>query len=153
MDTPGDFAAIFQREIGFAYRKLHCTSEVLQIFSQTGSYLYRQEFYPRGSRFFHLKVPRSEKKGKSFHVRVIFLKGVFFLLIWGFRLWIEYMHRLLTLRAPRKTVSENVICLCHLLHLLANFSNLHFAYRQTVWTQIRLLLKEQSDLGPHCLQQ
>ena len=27
-----------------------------------------------------------------------------------------------------------------------------FAYRQTVWTQIRLLLKEQSDLGPHCLQ-
>ena len=28
-----------------------------------------------------------------------------------------------------------------------------FAYRQTVWTQIRLLLKEQSDLGPHCLQQ
>ena len=26
-----------------------------------------------------------------------------------------------------------------------------FAYRQTVWTQIRLLLKEQSDLGPHCL--
>ena len=27
-----------------------------------------------------------------------------------------------------------------------------FAYSQTVWTQIRLLLKEQSDLGPHCLQ-
>ena len=27
-----------------------------------------------------------------------------------------------------------------------------FAYRQTVWAQIRLLLKEQSDLGPHCLQ-
>ena len=27
-----------------------------------------------------------------------------------------------------------------------------FAYRQRVWTQIRLLLKKQSDLGPHCLQ-
>ena len=27
-----------------------------------------------------------------------------------------------------------------------------FAYRQTVWTLVRLLLKEQSDLGPHCLQ-
>ena len=26
------------------------------------------------------------------------------------------------------------------------------AYRQTVWTQIRLLLEEQSNLGPHCLQ-
>ena len=26
-----------------------------------------------------------------------------------------------------------------------------FAYRQTVWTQIRLLLEEQSDLGLHCL--
>ena len=27
-----------------------------------------------------------------------------------------------------------------------------FAYRQTMWTKIRLLQKEQSDLGPHCLQ-
>ena len=26
-----------------------------------------------------------------------------------------------------------------------------FAYTQTVWTQIRLLLQEQSDLGSHCL--
>ena len=25
------------------------------------------------------------------------------------------------------------------------------AYRQTVWTLIRLLLEEQSDLGPYCL--
>ena len=50
---------------------------------------------------------------------------------------------ILTLKVPRKTASENVVCLCRLLHLLANFSNLHFAYRQTVWTQIRLL---------HCLQ-
>ena len=48
--------------------------------------------------------------------------------------------------------SENVVCLCRLLNILANFSNLFFAYRQTVWTQIILLLKEQSDLGPHCLQ-
>ena len=59
---------------------------------------------------------------------------------------------LLTLKAPRKSASENVVCECRLLHL-ANFSNLHFACRQTVWTQIRLLLKEQSDLGPHFLQQ
>ena len=58
----------------------------------------------------------------------------------------------LTVKAPRKTASENVVCLCRLLHLLANFSNLNFAYKQTVWTQIRLLLKEQSDLGSHCLQ-
>ena len=27
-----------------------------------------------------------------------------------------------------------------------------FAYRQTVWTLIRLLLEKQSELGPHCLQ-
>ena len=59
--------------------------------------------------------------------------------------------RTLTLKMPRKTASENV-CLCRLLNILANFSKLFFAYRQTVWTQIRLLLKEQSDLGPHCLQ-
>ena len=27
-----------------------------------------------------------------------------------------------------------------------------FAYSQTVWTLIRLLQEEQSDLDPHCLQ-
>ena len=43
---------------------------------------------------------------------------------------------LLALKVPRKTTSENVICLCCLLHLFANFSNILFAYRQTVWTQI-----------------
>ena len=31
---------------------------------------------------------------------------------------------LLTLKATRKTVSENVFCLCRLLNILANFSNL-----------------------------
>ena len=28
----------------------------------------------------------------------------------------------------------------------------YFCIQQTVWTQIRLHLEEQSDLGPHCLQ-
>ena len=52
---------------------------------------------------------------------------------------------LLTLKMPRKTTSENVdIIICRLLHFLANFSNILFAYRQTVWPQIRLLLEEQS---------
>ena len=36
---------------------------------------------------------------------------------------------------------------------LQTFQTYFFAYRQTVWTQVRLLLEEQSDLGPHCLQQ
>ena len=58
----------------------------------------------------------------------------------------------LTLKVPRKPASENVVCLYRLLNILANFSNLFFAYQQTVWTLIRLLPKEQSDLGPHCLQ-
>ena len=58
---------------------------------------------------------------------------------------------LLTLKGPKKTASENVVCLCRLLIFLQNFQT-YFAYRQTVWTQIRLLIKEQSDLGPHCLQ-
>ena len=30
----------------------------------------------------------------------------------------------LTLKAPRKTASENVVCLCRLLNMLADFSNL-----------------------------
>ena len=33
-------------------------------------------------------------------------------------------YKLLTLNAPRKPASENVICLCRLLNILANFSNL-----------------------------
>ena len=49
---------------------------------------------------------------------------------------------------PRKPASENVVCLCRLLHLLANFSNILFAYRQTVWTQFRLLLDESQNLFP-----
>ena len=38
--------------------------------------------------------------------------------------------------ASKITASENVY--------------LALAGRQTLWTQIRLLLQEQSDLGPHC---
>ena len=32
--------------------------------------------------------------------------------------------KILTLKGPRKTASENVICLCCLLNILADFSNL-----------------------------
>ena len=53
---------------------------------------------------------------------------------------IKYMYTCLTLKMPRKPASENVVCLCRLLNILANFSNLF------------LLLEEQSDLDPHCLQ-
>ena len=37
-----------------------------------------------------------------------------------------YINRLitLTLKTPRKPASENVVCLCRLLNILANFSNL-----------------------------
>ena len=34
----------------------------------------------------------------------------------------KHMH-ILTLKAPRKPASENVVCLCCLLNILANFSN------------------------------
>ena len=34
------------------------------------------------------------------------------------------MCKMLTLKVPRKTASENVVCLCRLLNILANFSNL-----------------------------
>ena len=58
----------------------------------------------------------------------------------------------LTFKMTIKPKSENVVCLCRLLNILANFFKLIFAYRQSVWTLIRLLLEEQSDLGPQCLQ-
>ena len=33
------------------------------------------------------------------------------------------------------------------------FKHTFCIYRKTVWLQTELLLEEQSDLGPHCLQQ
>ena len=33
-------------------------------------------------------------------------------------------YNILTLKTPRKTASENVVCLCRLLNILADFSNL-----------------------------
>ena len=37
---------------------------------------------------------------------------------------IQFTKYFLTLKAQRKTASENVVCLCRLLNILADFSNL-----------------------------
>ena len=42
--------------------------------------------------------------------------------------WTGQVNRL-TIKAPRKPASENVVCLCRLLNIPANFSNLVFAYQ------------------------
>ena len=55
----------------------------------------------------------------------------------------------LTLKTPRKPAPENVVCLCCLLNIRANFSNL---FLHTGIYSVDLFLEEQSDLGPHCLQ-
>ena len=55
-----------------------------------------------------------------------------------------------TLKTPRKSASENVVCLCRLLNILANFSNLFL--RTGKQCGLRSDCSEQSDLGPHCLQ-
>ena len=57
-------------------------------------------------------------------------------------------RRTLTLKAPRKTAFENIVCLCRLLNFLADFSNLVLHTDK----QCGPRSKEQSDLGPHCLQ-
>ena len=64
--------------------------------------------------------------------------------LWG-------VSRLQWVEMPKKPASENVVCLC-CLHLSCKLFKSIFAYRQTVWTLIRLLLEKQPDLGPHCLQ-
>ena len=43
--------------------------------------------------------------------------------VW-FWVWGKNYNFLLTLKRPRKYASENVVCLCRLLNILANFSNL-----------------------------
>ena len=56
-------------------------------------------------------------------------------------------NRELTLKAPRKTASENVVCLCRLLNILANFSKLFFCEPANSVDP-----DQTADLGPHCLQ-
>ena len=58
---------------------------------------------------------------------------------------------ILTLKMPRKPSSTNVVFMSSAEYSCKRFRPI-FAYTQTVWTLIRLLLGEQSDLGPHCLQ-
>ena len=53
----------------------------------------------------------------------------------------------LTLKAPRKIASENVVCLCRLLNILADFSNLFCIQANSVDPD-----QTAPDLGPHCLQ-
>ena len=43
----------------------------------------------------------------------------------GYSFYPKYSETL-TLKAPRKTASENVVCLCRLLNILADFSNLFY---------------------------
>ena len=59
--------------------------------------------------------------------------------------------RTVTLKMPRKPTSENVVYLSSAEYSCKLFKPI-FAYRQAVWTLIRLLLEEQSFLGPHYLQ-
>ena len=53
----------------------------------------------------------------------------------------EHNHYgILNLKAPRKTASENVVCLCRLLNILANFSKLFLhtgsnEYPQSIFEQ------------------
>ena len=60
------------------------------------------------------------------------------------------------LQCNPQSAKKNSIWKCRLFmssaEYLLKLFNPVFAYRQTVWTQIRLLLEEQSDLGPYCLQ-
>ena len=47
------------------------------------------------------------------------------MLAWVLICWhMEVEINLLTLKCQKKIVSENVVCLCRLLNILANFSNL-----------------------------
>ena len=52
----------------------------------------------------------------------------------------------LTLKAPRKLASENVVCLCRLLNILANFSNLF------LHTGKQCGSRSDCSLGARCLQ-
>ena len=61
----------------------------------------------------------------------------------------EYLL-LLTLKAPRKPASENVVCLCRLLNILAHFSNLFLHTGNSVDPD--QTAPKGADLGSYCLQ-
>ena len=56
---------------------------------------------------------------------------------------------------PRKLASENVVCLCRLLNILANFSNLFLLKMAKLFANSgdpdQTLHSAASDLGLHCL--
>ena len=87
----------------------------------------------------------------SKHPKDLLLLLFFYILIYGIQWFIVFFLYfspiVLTLKAPRKPASENVVCLCRLLNILANFSNLFLHTGKQCGPR-----KEQSDLGPHCLQ-
>ena len=58
---------------------------------------------------------------------------------------------LLSLKAPRKTASENVVCLSSAEYSCKLFKPI-FCIQANSVDPDQTLLKEQSDLGPHCLQ-
>ena len=58
---------------------------------------------------------------------------------------------LLTVILLKDICPENAVCFLHLLHI-SRCTLIFLSQKQTLWTLIRLLLREHSDLGPHCLQ-
>ena len=69
------------------------------------------------------------------------------------KIWDYRIQRTLTLKAPRKTASENVVCLCCLLNILADFLKKYFCIQaNSVDPDQTAPKEEQSDLGPRCLQ-
>ena len=61
------------------------------------------------------------------------------------RLFWTCFPRVLTLKMPRKPASENVVCLCRLLNIIANFSNLFLhtgkQWKGAVWSGSTLFAK------------
>ena len=55
---------------------------------------------------------------------------------------------MLTLKAPRKTAPEKVVCLCRRLNILADFLKKYFCIQANSVDPDQ----DQSDLGPRCLQ-
>ena len=72
-------------------------------------------------------------------------------LIWVSTVFLGLSVLILTLKMPRKLASENIVFMLSAENSYKLFKPI-FTYRQTMWTLIRLLLEEQSDLSPHCLQ-
>ena len=100
----------------------HNLPSLAYVFGQTGLSTLQGTLFANHQLVQHFQTITSESSG---HIKT----------------YLDTYFNELTLKAPRKTASENVVCLCRLLNILADFSNLflHISKQCGPWSDCSLI--------------